>query len=152
MRSILKRMGGFGVDMSTLPRASVGSLSHRLLRNWTALLSVRQARKRLSIAENHSLRGLDLWRGIPRVFCAVRWTRRVFVFNLWLFGFSLNYYLRITSFRHKFCDRILVAFRFVRTRGLKWMTWMWLCDRLLPLRYNHSRWLQLGKKDSKIII
>lgn len=134
--------GGFGMDMSTLPRALVGSLSHRLLRNWAALLSVRQARMRLIIAENRSLPGLDLWKGIPRVSLHCPFDTSFFFISL----FYCNDCLRIRSSQHKFCDRILVAFKSVRMRGLKWITWMWLRDRLLPLRYSHSCWMQLGTR------
>lgn len=71
--------GGFGVDMSTLPRAPVGSLSHRLLRNWAALLSVRQARRRLILQKIIVSRVWTCGKGFRECICTVLSTRRIFI-------------------------------------------------------------------------
>lgn len=154
MRETFGAKGGFWVDMSTLPRAPVGSLSHRLLRNWAALLSVRQARRRLSIPENPSRRGLDLWERIPReyfFFPQSFWTDRVFPpLQLFYSFFSFSFFTS-SSYQHKFCDIILATFRSVRMRRLKWITWMWLRDRLLPLRHSHSFSAAAWKKTDRFL-
>lgn len=72
-----------------------------------------------------------------------------------LFPLQLFYYFSFftsSSYQHKFCDIILATFRSVRMRRLKWITWMWLRDRLLPLRHSHSFFGCSLEKDSPILI
>lgn len=97
--------------------------TERRLDNWAALLSVRQARRRLSIPESR-IAGVDLREGFRGGVTQI--PPPLFLYHMQLYMWS-----SATGFS-----------RFPHLRAherLTWITWMWQRDRLRPLQY--SFWL-----------